>query len=130
MRMLASPLRRLLVGTVALVAAASTPALAFAHGHAHAELREHSAQPHHALATEASIGAADDHHAHGHAAVDATVGTRLSPLTVALPASAVAPKYIVVVVEVEPAPRAATESPPQYGAHPPPASRAPPASAL
>lgn len=130
MRMLASPLRRWLAGVVALVAATSSPALAFAHGHAHAELREHAAEPHHALVTGASIGAADDDHAHAHAAVDARVCTRVSSLAVALPAATVAPEYAAVVVHVEQPPRAVTESPPQYGAHPPPASRAPPVSAL
>lgn len=122
--------RRCLAAAVALVAAASSPALAFAHGYAHAELREHAVEPHHEVVDGLAVGSDQNHHGHGHAVVDASVCSRLVVGLSSVPPVAASPLAAVVIVRAPLGPRAVNESPPQYGAHPPPPTRAPPAPAL
>ena len=105
----------------------AAPALALAHGHAHAELVEHAGDGHHGDHSEgvATIGA-DEHHDHGHATVDRTRLSRVAQSLAVLPFTPATYDLPGWRTGVAAEPPAACESPPDSLRAPPSRPRPPP----
>lgn len=128
--MLQRPIRAFGALLAGLVMSLTAPVLAMAHGHAHHELHEHSAETHHGgVADElATVGEDAEHDGHGHAATDPRLLSRLAQLIPALTAPSVTLNgFDALSTAASVAPPVPSESPPDPVSTRPQQPRAPPA---
>ena len=129
--MLRRPIRAFGALLAGLVMSLTAPALAMAHGHAHHELHEHSAETHHggvAVEKLATLGEDAQHDGHGHATVDPRLLSRLAQLMPALTAPSVTLNgFDALSTAASVAPPVPCESPPDPVSTRPQQPRAPPA---
>lgn len=121
----------LLFGLVAAaITALSAPAIALAHGHAHAELLEHASEPHHSA--PGAVPAVDSHgheHGHAHSEVEPGLCSRCTKLTLRVPGTPEPALTLAVAVAAPAAPEPIPdESPPRLDRDPQNHPRPPPIS--
>lgn len=111
---------------IALVSALATPAVALAHGHAHADLAAHESPGHHDQDGQAGLSSPSDTDA-GHQHGTIAIGTKSFGPIVAMPTTAVAAiSWVVLVPQGACVPRA--RHIPCSAEPPPNLTRAPPAT--
>jgi hypothetical protein len=123
-------MRRVLAIVSGLAMSLAAPAMALAHGHAHAELLEHAEEAHHALHAGEGVAIVDvdsQHNGHAHPAVDPGVFSRLAQWLPALAAPHGAYDFVDLGQGTLAEPPAPFESPPGPAANTPAQPRAPPA---